>query len=678
MFRGQVLSERYKIKRAIGGGGMANVYLAYDMILDRDVAIKVLRMEYANDEEFIERFRREAQSTIHLSHPNIVNIYDVGEEEEENIYYIVMEYVNGMTLKQYIQMYGPLPVEEAIDIMNQLASAISHAHTNGIIHRDIKPQNILIDHSGKVKITDFGIALALTGTSLTQTNSVLGSVHYLSPEQARGGTAIKKSDIYSLGIVFFEILTGRIPFSGDTAISIALKHLQSDTPSVRRWNPEIPQSVENIVLKATAKNPFHRYDSAQELEEDLATCLLPERLNEPKFIPPNEEGEETKAIPIITSQNQLNENGETIIRQKTDTEVVKENNPNKKSKKKVWIWTSSIIGVLFIAGIVALFFLPKWLMPDEVEIPLDVVGMTAEGAKEILEDLNLHVEVEDMNHEEIAEGLVISTEPEAGSTVKEGSTVTLFRSIGQKPVVFKNYVGDQFEITRQILLQAGYADVKKSEKPSEEYPEGVIIDHIYPNEGAEVIPSKTTVEFWVSTGTPKIQLQNLYGMTLEKVSEYAEEVGLSINVIEEYHNQVPAGQVFNQEPAFGTEVEKGTEVVVYISKGPEPKPKSVSYTITYDEVNRWALNNLPEEPITGNPGDENEDPIPQPRTYSIEVFVEDMYNGFSNPAISRNINPGDKIEFKLMIEPEKEGKYRILVNGVVYKEETVPYPGGEE
>ncbi|WP_313429733.1 Stk1 family PASTA domain-containing Ser/Thr kinase, partial [Siminovitchia terrae] len=246
MLSGKRISGRYNIIKMVGGGGMANVYLARDMILDRDVAVKILRLDFADEEEFIRRFQREAQSATSLNHPNIVNVFDVGEED--NIYYIVMEYVDGMTLKQYIQNYYPISVEKVIDIVKQLTSALEHAHYNHIIHRDIKPQNILIDHDGNVKITDFGIAMALSATSITHTNAVLGSVHYLSPEQARGGMATKKSDIYSLGIVMFELLTGRLPFSGESAVSIALKHLQSETPPPTRWNPDIPQSVENIVL----------------------------------------------------------------------------------------------------------------------------------------------------------------------------------------------------------------------------------------------------------------------------------------------------------------------------------------------------------------------------------------------------------------------------------------------
>ena len=301
MMIGKRISGRYKILDMVGGGGMANVYLAHDMILDRDVAVKILRLDFANDEEFIRRFQREAQSATSLAHPNIVSIYDVGEEDD-SIYYIVMEYVEGQTLKQYIQQaFTYSCFKDALNIMKQLTSAISHAHQNHIIHRDIKPQNILMDQNGNVKITDFGIAMALSATSITQTNSVLGSVHYLSPEQARGGMANNKSDIYSLGIVMFELLTGRLPFSGESAVSIALKHFQSETPSVRRWNPTIPQSVENIVLKATAKDPFHRYDSVEEMEDDIRTALRSEAdIDEPKFIIPVD-NDATKAIPIITN-----------------------------------------------------------------------------------------------------------------------------------------------------------------------------------------------------------------------------------------------------------------------------------------------------------------------------------------------------------------------------------------
>src|SRR3954467_15784231 len=383
MMIGKRLSGRYKILDMIGGGGMANVYLAHDMILDREVAVKMLRLDFANDEEFIRRFHREAQSATSLTHPNIVSIYDVGEED--SLYYIVMEYVNGQTLKQYINQHSSLRVEKALDIMMQLTSAISHAHQNHIIHRDIKPHNILIDRNGSVKITDFGIAMALSATSITQTNSVLGSVHYLSPEQARGGMANRKSDIYSIGIVMFELLTGRLPFSGESAVSIALKHLQSVTPSVRRWNSAIPQSVENIVLKATAKDQFHRYESVEEMEADIRTALDDSRIDEPKFNIPVD-NDATKAIPIITNDRSFSNLDETIIHDHEKKAILSSSSPKEKGKvenkgkrKKLPIVLVSILSALIILGVLAFTVFPPLFSPKEIEVP-DVSGMELEEA----------------------------------------------------------------------------------------------------------------------------------------------------------------------------------------------------------------------------------------------------------------------------------------------------------
>ena len=281
--KGQKINDRYEIIKTIGEGGMANVYLANDTILDRKVAIKVLRGDLSNDEKFIRRFKREALSVSNLSHPNIVEVYDVGEEDGN--YYIVMEYIEGKTLKQLLQKRGALTLNEVIDIMTQLTDGLAHAHEAYIIHRDIKPQNIMIEDNGLVKITDFGIAMALNSTQLTQTNSVMGSVHYLPPEQANGKGSTVKSDIYSLGILMYELLTGSVPFEGESAVSIALKHFQNDIPSVRQRHPEIPQPLENVVLKATAKEITDRYKTVNEMYADISTSLNPERANEPIFTP---------------------------------------------------------------------------------------------------------------------------------------------------------------------------------------------------------------------------------------------------------------------------------------------------------------------------------------------------------------------------------------------------------
>ena len=263
--KGQKINDRYEVIRSIGEGGMANVYLGYDTILDRNVAIKVLRGDLSNDEKFVRRFQREALSASSLAHPNIVEMYDVGEDD--GIYYIVMEYVEGKTLKQLLKKRGTLTLSEAIDIMSQLTDGMAHAHDSYIIHRDLKPQNIMIKDDGQIKITDFGIAMALNSTQLTQTNSVMGSVHYLPPEQASGKGCTIKSDIYSMGIIFYELLSGSLPFKGDNAVEIALKHMREPLPSLREENDAIPQSIENIVRRATAKNPKNRYESARSMHE---------------------------------------------------------------------------------------------------------------------------------------------------------------------------------------------------------------------------------------------------------------------------------------------------------------------------------------------------------------------------------------------------------------------------
>ena len=300
--KGQKINDRYEVIKTIGEGGMANVYLAEDTILNRKVAIKVLRGDLSSDEKFIRRFQREALSVSNLSHPNIVEVYDVGEEEGQH--YIVMEHIEGKTLKQLLKKRDVLTLSEVIDIMTQLTDGISHAHESYIIHRDIKPQNIMILDDGKIKITDFGIAMALNATQLTQTNSVMGSVHYLPPEQASGKNATIKSDIYSMGILMYELLTGNVPFRGDNAVEIALKHMKDKIPSVRKQDPSIPQSVENILLKATAKNPRNRYDSAKEMHEDLLHCMEEEHANDKKitFAYPENDFDSTAPIPTVNTK----------------------------------------------------------------------------------------------------------------------------------------------------------------------------------------------------------------------------------------------------------------------------------------------------------------------------------------------------------------------------------------
>jgi eukaryotic-like serine/threonine-protein kinase len=652
MMIGKRISDRYKIIDMIGGGGMANVYLAHDMILDRDVAVKMLRLDFANDEEFIRRFHREAQSATSLVHPNIVGIYDVGEEQD--LYYIVMEYVEGQTLKQYIGQNSPLAVEKTLDIMKQLTSAISHAHQNHIIHRDIKPHNILVDPEGNVKITDFGIAMALSATSITQTNSVLGSVHYLSPEQARGGMANKKSDIYSLGIVMFELLTGRLPFSGESAVSIALKHLQSETPSVRRWNPLIPQSVENIVLKSTAKDPFHRYNSVEEMEDDLRTALYPERMNEPKFAIPVDD-DATKAIPIITNDRPFHNLDETLIHDKdkpSDNQSAVKKDKQPKKRKKWPIVLVSIFSFLVILGILTVTVLPDLLEPNDVEVP-DVSEMDLDDA--ISELVSAGFEVGDtieISDDEIEEGFVVKTDPKAGTTVKEGSKIDVYQSIGKEKIELDDYVGRQYDDAVRLLEKRNFKDIRKTEVYDSSEP-GTILEQT-PEAGEEVLPEDTLIEFTVSKGPEKIILKNLTEFNAKSVQDYATSVGLTIDMSQEqYHDTIAQGLVISQNPAPGTELNKGDKVTVVISKGKEeipPKEVTRSFTIPY-------------EPST--PGQAN----------SVQIYIEDADNSMTEPFETILITQTVSKQYTFRIAPGKDAAIRVIRDKSVIIDEVIQYPG---
>ncbi len=638
----------------IGGGGMANVYLARDMILERDVAIKILRFDFVNDEEFIKRFRREAQSATSLAHPNIVSIYDVGEEED--IYYIVMEYVDGQTLKQYIQKNAPLHPREALNIMEQIVSAIAHAHENQIVHRDIKPHNILIDHHGNVKVTDFGIAMALTSTTITHTNSVLGSVHYLSPEQARGGLATKKSDIYSLGIVLYELIAGRLPFDGESAVSIALKHLQSEAPSPKRWNPAIPQSVENIILKAMAKDPLHRYNSVEEMEEDIKTAFHSSRRNEARFMIPDDEEEMTKAIPII-QDHMISESGEDTVVHQPNTAHVKKTavkNAEGKKKKRKKFWTGLIITfiLLAVAAVMAFTLLPSLLLPKDIEVP-DVTNMKYEEAVTKLVSEGFEVDEPIIqSSEEIEEGYVIKTSPSAGKVVKEGAKITIYQSSGKEKVEFDSYIGEDIDRISDLLERKGFTSISVTEEYSDE-DQGIILSQD-PKQGEEVIPGETTIEFVVSKGPKKEPLIDLSGYTRQAVVDYMNEQQFKLNVKEDHSEDVPEGEVISQSPKPGTELLKGDTVDVTFSLGPEKKPDkkvSVEVEIPYETT------------------EENEQ-----KPVDVGIYVSDAKHSLDKPYQKFKIKEPTTRTIELTISAGESAYFQVLVDNKVVHTETVAYP----
>src|SRR5574344_1764102 len=435
--KGQKINDRYEIIRSIGEGGMANVYLAYDTILNRDVAVKVSRGDLADDEKFVRRFQREAIAASSLTHPNIVEMYDVGEDDGN--YFIVMEYVDGKTLKSLIKKRGVLTLPEVIDIMLQLTSAIACAHDSYIIHRDIKPQNVMILDDGRVKITDFGIAIASNAQELTQTNSVMGSVHYLPPEQASGKGATIKSDIYSLGILMYELLIGKVPFKGENAVEIALKQLKEPIPSVCSQNEEIPQSIENIILKACAKNPKNRYDSAREMYMDIKSSLDLARVNEKRVVYeyPEDDLDETKTLTDLKALPKTKK----PVKEKTELDELEEKEEKASKKFNIVLWILGIIaGLIAIGFAFALFILPSFNRVKNVKIP-DVSNKTVEQAEKILMDagLNVAVAVKEEASETIKKGLVIETNPSANRTVKENTEITLTVSIGIEKIKIEDY-----------------------------------------------------------------------------------------------------------------------------------------------------------------------------------------------------------------------------------------------
>ena len=553
--KGQKINDRYEIIKSIGDGGMANVYLAQDTILDRKVAVKVLRGDLSSDDKFIRRFQREALSVSNLSHPNIVEVYDVGEEDGQH--YIVMEYIEGKTLKQLLKKRESLTLTEVIDIMTQLTDGISHAHESYIIHRDIKPQNIMIEDDGKVKITDFGIAMALNATQLTQTNSVMGSVHYLPPEQASGKSATIKSDIYSMGILMYELLTGNVPFKGDNAVEIALKHMKDKIPSIRKQDPSIPQSVENILLKATAKNPRNRYDSAKEMHEDLIHCMDEEHSNDKKisFTYPENDIDGIDPIPttpvkkkeekIVTKEEF--EDTDEIVKEITKEDLENDDNEDYFEEPKRKNTLITILTVFFLLLLItgALFWLITTKEVKDVTVP-NVVGLTTDEAIEKLKEVGFTFTTEQKSSDKVEEGHVIKTTPKAGSTRKKGDTITIIESTGGLFHYLEDYTGKNYtEIKAKLeLFNIKVLVEKKDVENKEKYKgkENIIIDQSPKfDEKADKIEIKEgdIITIYIPNIVNEYPDMVNEGWSLSDALAFAKEYKLNISVSDKNNNTIP-------------------------------------------------------------------------------------------------------------------------------------------
>ena len=580
IMKGQKISDRYQIIKSIGEGGMANVYLAYDTILDRNVAVKILRGDLASDEKFVKRFQREAIAASSLSNPNIVEVYDVGEDNGD--FYIVMEYIEGKHLKALLKKRGKLTVSETVDIMSQIANGLSVAHDSFIIHRDIKPQNIMILENGLVKITDFGIAMAINATQLTQTNSVMGSVHYLPPEQASGKGATLQSDIYSMGILMYELLTGSLPFKGDNAIEIALKHLKEHVPPVSKEIANIPKSIENIIIKATAKNPKNRYADAREMYEDLKTCLDPSRANEPeyKYKYPENDYDDTKMLKIakVKKEEDAVEDDKPIAKQITGEDL--------KGQNKALIALLSIFTGIVVLITTIVVLIPKINSKKIIPVP-DVKDMTVEKAVQTLQDKGFKVADKqiEISSEDIEEGKVVKTSPVAGKNKTKGSEITIYVSIGDAALTVEDYTGKNvYEVKGELQgKNIKVLIVDREVEQDKEYTVDAIIDQdIKPGER---LHEGDTITLY----RPKIEIilpDYTQCGSLQGAQEFADEHKFTLVVEDDtnYSGDCIEGTIIWQSRAGGMTILPGGELKVRIAK-PKAKPAEDDNGSTTDDAN---------------------------------------------------------------------------------------------
>ena len=585
---GKIFAGRYRIIKQIGRGGMADVYLAKDLILDgEEVAVKVLRTNYQTDPIAVARFQREARAMADLDHPHIVRITDIGEEDGQQ--YLAMEYVAGLDLKRYIKEHHPLSNEEAVRIMGQILLAMRLAHTRGIVHRDLKPQNILLTPDGTAKVTDFGIAVAFAETSLTQTNSMLGSVHYLSPEQARGSKATVQSDIYAMGIIFYEMLTGHIPYDGDSAVTIALQHFQKPLPSVIAENPSVPQALENVVIKATAKKLTDRYQSVAEMYVDLSSSLSYNRRNEPKLVFNDTTKADTKTLPkvpqsTLTSIPKVQTQSPKPQTAKPSQQASEDNYATKPVKKRKF----RVRYMILLASIVLVAASLIWILsrtPATIAIP-DVAGKTVAEAKETLKKANFEIgEEKSEASEKVEEGRIIRTDPDAGTGRKEGTKINLVVSSGKQSFQLSNYIGRKSTDVIAELKQKKVPEnlIKIEEEESSESEEGTVLRQS-PSAGTTYDLSKaSTITLTIAKKVTSVVMPSYTGSSLEFTkNNLIQIVGIkeaNIEVVEvtTAPSGTAEGTVVEQSPRAGEKVDLNkTRIKISIYKPKTPPSTSSS------------------------------------------------------------------------------------------------------
>ncbi|AGR64383.1 protein kinase [Limosilactobacillus reuteri TD1] len=620
---GYEIGHRYRIIRSLGEGGMANVYLAHDMVLDRDVSVKLLRLDLRDDPSTKRRFHREAMAATQLNDPHIVGIYDVGEDH--GLQYMVMQYVKGTDLKAYIRKHYPIPFPQVIDIMEQVLSAVATAHAYGIIHRDLKPQNILIDENKNVKITDFGIAVAVSQDSLTQTNTLMGSVHYLSPEQARGSIATKQSDIYSLGIILFELLTGKVPFEGETAVSIALKHFREEIPSVREQNKEIPQALENVIIKATAKEPAERYSSVNEMAADLKTVLDPQRANEPRLKIQQDDNGETKVLDIKHLKAD-----DYQPKKSTDSPIV---DPSTKPQK--WKKYGIVSGTL--AMIVLIAVCSWWFLIRQVIIP-DVEGMTVQKAEQRLHQQNLRIgKITRVNSQAVDKNRIVSTNPDVSNKTRVSTPINLTVSTGVKQLQMADYVGEDYSSVAANLRRKGF-QVHQEPVYSDDIDKGQIIKQNH-KKGTIVKPAANTIIFRVSAGKEPIKIPNFKNQDISAVQQFANKNNLQLTTQEKKSKIIATNHVINQTPRAGSTLNHGDTLTVSIANsGNQTKTTNIQINIPFD----------------GNGGQ---------RENRVQVYIRDANHNLTMEYQDITINQETTINVPFTLKQGQTGAYRVVRNG---------------
>lgn len=557
---GSVLGNRYEIISQLGGGGMALVYKARDTLLNRPVTVKVLRPEFTSDEEFVSRFRKEAQAVAKLSHPNIVSVYDVGQERDTH--FIVMEYIEGRNLKQIIKENGKLPVSQAEDIASQICAGLQDAHEHGIVHRDIKPHNILVTDNGRVKVTDFGIAQMMSSVTVTDSGTIVGSVHYFSPEQAKGGVTGAKSDIYSVGVVLYEMVTGKVPFEGETPIAVALKHIQDAPLPPGKLNPQVSPELERVILRAMEKDVTMRYMSAGDMARDLRRLISGGGPDDTRIMDADEFATRVLNGPIIITKDKAGQD-ETEYR--------------KRKKKKMRPLAKVLIAAILLGLLAGAFYgLNSYINVPDVRVP-DVKLKPLEDAKSILKTNHLDFDTQLRNDPTVPAGNVISQDPFAGSTVKRDTKIILTVSQGPKYVQVPNVVKKEKEAAEIDITNAGFKVSDESEDYSDEVPAGSVVSQT-PDAGSDAVEG-STVKLVISKGAqPKpATVPNLVGLTQDAAKTALQNAGLNLNpqVVTQQSTDYPQGVVISQDPAANAQVKQGDTVSIVTSAGPGPEAKTV-------------------------------------------------------------------------------------------------------